>query len=362
MIIQLDIDWAVESPVKFLRSTVDALQRLKSLTAEARERAEGVLAPALQRASATPPQGSKRTELAPPEFGRATNEVSSTLCRRSEEHGAVWRPSLGERTQQEGECCPSAQTPAGHSAEGRKDLPHGRARCGVRPRWYSSLEARSWGFVCHLSLDGRQDQGAWKAPGPGAVRRRHEDMTRAQFDRHWSCSGPMVGTTARVPHVPSGAGADWAWLLRFVPAKNRARGIPVCHKCGAADDTVQHTLAVCTGWEEQRRVLTAVVGRDLSLPSLVIAMLGSEGCWKVVASFCEEVILQKEAAERERENDPLAPSLRRRRRGRRRQLYDRSTLPPGGGQQAGGAGAPLSPSSDGNGLAFRAFPSDKGGV
>ncbi|XP_063837203.1 uncharacterized protein LOC135086402 [Ostrinia nubilalis] len=121
---------------------------------------------------------------------------------------------------------------------------------------------------------------------------------------------------------------------------NRARQIPVCHKCGAVDDTLQHTLAVCTGWEEQRRVLTVVVGRDLSLPSLVIAMLGSEGCWKAIASFLiEEVILQKEAVERERENDPLVSSLRRRRRGRKRRLYDRSTLPPGGGQQAGGAGA-----------------------
>ncbi|XP_063830230.1 uncharacterized protein LOC135079504 [Ostrinia nubilalis] len=75
---------------------------------------------------------------------------------------------------------------------------------------------------------------------------------------------------------------------------------PLYHKCGAADDTVQHTLAVYTSWEEQRRVLTAVVGRDLSLPSLVNAMLGSEGCWMVVAFFCEEIILQKEVAERER--------------------------------------------------------------
>ncbi|XP_063822164.1 uncharacterized protein LOC135072142 [Ostrinia nubilalis] len=230
-----------------------------------------------------------------------------------------------------------------------------------------SLGARSW------------DQKArGKRPAPerrGAVRqeereimidRRKEDMTRAQFGcRTLDAIGPVLDQWLELPHGfltfrlaqvltdgCFGVGDKCILLCRHHTAEES----PLYHKCGAADDTVQHTLAVCTGWEEQRRVLTAVVGRDLLLPSLVNAMLGSEGCWMVVAFFCEEIFFQKEAAERERENDPLASSLRRRRRGWRRRLYDRSTLPTDGGQQAGGAGAPLSPPSDGNGLAFRAIP------
>ncbi|XP_063821233.1 uncharacterized protein LOC135071373 [Ostrinia nubilalis] len=94
------------------------------------------------------------------------------------------------------------------------------------------------------------------------------------------------------------------------------KAAPVVYKAAPALQYYHHYCLVisCRGWEEQRRVLTAVVGQDLSLPSLVNAFLGSERCWKAVASFCEKVILQKEAAERERENDPLATSLRRRRR------------------------------------------------
>ncbi|CAH0407486.1 unnamed protein product [Chilo suppressalis] len=52
---------------------------------------------------------------------------------------------------------------------------------------------------------------------------------------------------------------------------------------------------------------------------MVRAMLGSERVWRAAASFCESVMAQKEAAEREREEDALAAPLRRRRVGRRRQ-------------------------------------------
>jgi hypothetical protein len=50
-------------------------------------------------------------------------------------------------------------------------------------------------------------------------------------------------------------------------------------------------------------------------------MVGNERAWKAVASFCEAVMSQKEAAEREREEDALAGPLRRRREGRRRRAH-----------------------------------------
>jgi hypothetical protein len=54
---------------------------------------------------------------------------------------------------------------------------------------------------------------------------------------------------------------------------------------------------------------------------MVEAMVGNERAWKAVASFCEAVMSQKEAAEREREEDALATPLRRRREGRRRRAH-----------------------------------------
>ncbi|XP_061729005.1 uncharacterized protein LOC133534209 [Cydia pomonella] len=100
-----------------------------------------------------------------------------------------------------------------------------------------------------------------------------------------------------------------------------------CHECGDAEDTALHTLAVCPAWAEQRAALVAVVGNDLSLPAVVEAMVGGERSWKAVASFCEVVMTQKEAAERGREEDPASQPMRRKRVGRRRLAYDRR-LPP----------------------------------
>lgn len=93
-----------------------------------------------------------------------------------------------------------------------------------------------------------------------------------------------------------------------------------CHHCGDCRvDTALHTLAECPAWAEQRRDLVAAVGAagNLSLPAVVSTMVGSESGWNAVATFCEAVMLAKEAAEREREAASSHPS-RSRRTGRRR--------------------------------------------
>ena len=41
-------------------------------------------------------------------------------------------------------------------------------------------------------------------------------------------------------------------------------------------DTARYTLAKCIAWNEERRELMEVIGRDLSLPTIVRRMLGSE--------------------------------------------------------------------------------------
>ncbi|XP_026329063.1 uncharacterized protein LOC113237036 [Hyposmocoma kahamanoa] len=85
---------------------------------------------------------------------------------------------------------------------------------------------------------------------------------------------------------------------------------PVCHECGAPVDT-RH----------------AVVGGDLSLSTIVGAMLDSQRCWDAMVFFYESVLSHKEASERLKEDDPLADPLRRRRLGRRRRQYAH-LLPP----------------------------------
>jgi len=80
----------------------------------------------------------------------------------------------------------------------------------------------------------------------------------------------------------------------------------MCHQCEEERDTAQHTLAECSAWSDERRVLTNTVGEDLSLPVLVAKMTSSEEDWKAVASFCEAVMLQKEAAERIRRQEAAA--------------------------------------------------------
>ncbi|RVE53812.1 hypothetical protein evm_001474 [Chilo suppressalis] len=121
--------------------------------------------------------------------------------------------------------------------------------------------------------------------------------------------------TFRLVQVLTGHGCFGKFLHRI-----RGEATPSCHECGAEVDTAQHTLQECLSWAQQRGTLTAAVGMDLSLPSVVRAMLGSDRSWQVVVSFCEEVISRKEAAERVREDQAHANSLRRRRgrTGRRR--------------------------------------------
>lgn len=99
---------------------------------------------------------------------------------------------------------------------------------------------------------------------------------------------------------------------------------PRCHECGDPEDSAIHTVEFCPRWEPERRTMVAGLGTgDLSLHSVVTAMLRGETHWEVAATFCETIISQKEAAEREREDDPNAHPLRRRRRGRRRAQFAR---------------------------------------
>ncbi|XP_017756504.1 PREDICTED: uncharacterized protein LOC108548192 [Eufriesea mexicana] len=91
-----------------------------------------------------------------------------------------------------------------------------------------------------------------------------------------------------------------------------------CHHCGAELDTAQHTLEECLAWAAKRRILFQSFGRDLLLYVVMPQMPRCEGTWRDMASFCEQVTLQKEAAERTRERADSARIRRHWRRSRRR--------------------------------------------
>lgn len=204
-------------------------------------------------------------------------------------------------------------------------------QAGVLAALYHVVSARrsrgeppDWGEV------GRMRQQAQAA----LLRRWTEDLA-PPVPGQWTVEAirPVLGRwvgrrfgslTFRLVQVLSGHGCFGKYLCQIA----RREPTPACHECGALEDTARHTLEECAAWSSQRHTLSAIVGRDLSLPGVVNAMLDSERSWQAVVSFCEAVMAQKEAAERIREDNAQSDSLRRRRRGQARRRFARLLPPP----------------------------------
>ncbi|XP_018343252.1 PREDICTED: uncharacterized protein LOC108749200 [Trachymyrmex septentrionalis] len=84
-----------------------------------------------------------------------------------------------------------------------------------------------------------------------------------------------------------------------------------CHHCGAELDSTSHPVEHCPAWADERVALVWSIGEDLSPPTMVAAMLRGDQC-RIVSSFCEAAMLQKEKAERIRKR--TRPEERRGRR------------------------------------------------
>lgn len=83
----------------------------------------------------------------------------------------------------------------------------------------------------------------------------------------------------------------------FVSHRARANGeMPSCE---VSWDTARHTLEVCSVFTDQCRI--DIIGEDFSLSVVIAAMVGSKRKKQAVASFCKQIMLQKEADEQERE-------------------------------------------------------------
>ena len=127
------------------------------------------------------------------------------------------------------------------------------------------------------------------------------------------------GSSYRATQVLTGHGCFGSYLRR-IGKQATAR----CYHCPDGqgehrEDSARHTLLECAAWNEERGALRGAIGiaegEDLSLPTIVAAMVRDEGSWNAVASFCETVLSRKEAEERERERpQQLRPSEEKARR------------------------------------------------
>jgi len=104
--------------------------------------------------------------------------------------------------------------------------------------------------------------------------------------------GGWGGLAYRATQIITGHGCFGKFLCRIGRERTTR-----CHHCGAPEDSAHHTFEECSEWAQQRRVLAAVVGDDLSLPAIFDAILGSERSWKALLTFSEEVIRKKEEEE-----------------------------------------------------------------
>ncbi|XP_045515007.1 uncharacterized protein LOC123708377 [Pieris brassicae] len=195
-------------------------------------------------------------------------------------------------------------------------LPNRLVRGGVpvgTPPW--ELEALALGDLYRLKCETRAGDRWTELVGP--ARRQARDrwahdlaMPRAgvrTVEAIRRCLQEWVNRLSfRMAQILSGHGCFGRYLHKVV----RRETLPICHHCGAPEDAVGHTLADCATWSRQRHDLVSVVGTDLSLPSVVAAMLSSQEAWRAVAFFCE-------AAERQREvrGDGQRVCARRRRGG-----------------------------------------------
>ena len=144
--------------------------------------------------------------------------------------------------------------------------------------------------------------------------------------------GPRVGEwvgrghgnlTYRLTQVLTGHGVFGSYLARIGREETAE-----CWFCGALEDDVDHTVAICPTWDVHRQRLVEVIGPDLSTRGLVNGLLRGPREWSAISRFSEAVLRAKEDREREREKFGV----------RRRALQGRRKKKENNGGSGGGGG------------------------
>jgi hypothetical protein len=105
-----------------------------------------------------------------------------------------------------------------------------------------------------------------------------------------------VPLTYRITQVLTGHGLFGEYLLKI-----QREVTSICHHCQEEEDTAQHTLERCPAWEEPRRILHLTFGDRLAPEAVIEAMTRGQQELAAVRNYCEQVMLAKERAEKNRE-------------------------------------------------------------
>ncbi|XP_018362912.1 PREDICTED: uncharacterized protein LOC108761075 [Trachymyrmex cornetzi] len=97
-----------------------------------------------------------------------------------------------------------------------------------------------------------------------------------------------VGNTFYTTRLLTGYGCFGQYLKRIGKEVSER-----CWQCRVMADIAGHTLRYCTEFTDQREMLSSVIGRNLSMPAIMRAMMRRE-TRDAVVKFCESVIRRKE--------------------------------------------------------------------
>jgi len=107
------------------------------------------------------------------------------------------------------------------------------------------------------------------------------------------------GASFHLTQILTGHGCFGVYLHRI-----QKLDTPICLHCGSGDvDDADHVLQSCDAWEVDREALARVIGDDLRLPTIIKKMSISVEAWEAVTRFSDEVMEEKEACERKREEE-----------------------------------------------------------
>ncbi|XP_036143359.1 uncharacterized protein LOC118645759 [Monomorium pharaonis] len=127
--------------------------------------------------------------------------------------------------------------------------------------------------------------------GPNAPGRRIREAILPNIEL-WYNRGGGDQLTFRLTQVLTGHGSFSHFLFRI----NRNVS-PHCRHCGADIDDA-HTLTSCNEWDEHCSELKRVIGEDLTLQTVITAMLTIEDGWSAMIRFSEAVMSSKEEEKR----------------------------------------------------------------
>lgn len=116
------------------------------------------------------------------------------------------------------------------------------------------------------------------------------------------CGRGHGAVTYHMSQIITGHGCFNAFLYRIKKIDS-----PACAHCDGEYDDAQHTLEYCPEWRNWRTNLIVVLSPDLSLPVIIGQLLADRDKWQTFAIFCGEVLMRKEATERNRQTLDCRP-------------------------------------------------------